>query len=330
MATRTLLLTRSDVRRTLDMPDCIEAIERAFRLHGTGEAAPPAVASVHVPGGGFHMKGGTLTVDGRAIFVSKTNANFPGNPARHGLPTVQGTIAVFDAECGVPLALLDSIEVTAMRTAAATAAATRHLAAPRASSLAIIGCGLQGAQHASALLLVRQFTRVSLFDLDERATQRLAGTLQAAGVATVVAGSPAAAARDADVIVTCTPSTAFLLGEDDVRPGAFVAGVGVDAEHKRELAPGLLSRGKVVVDVLAQCAAFGDLHHALAAGVMSPAGVHAELGVIVAGLKPGRESSEEVIVFDSTGMALQDAAAAAIVYERAAARGLGRTVDLLA
>jgi ornithine cyclodeaminase/alanine dehydrogenase-like protein (mu-crystallin family) len=123
------------------------------------------------------------------------------------------------------------------------------------------------------------------------------------------------------VIVTCTPSHEPLLDIDHVRPGTFLAGVGADNEEKHELAPSLLASATVVVDVLAQCERMGDLHHAIAAGVMTRDDVHAELGAVLVGHAPGRRSSDEVIVFDSTGMALQDVAAAAVVYERALAGG---------
>jgi len=327
----TLLLTRSDVRRTLDMARCIDAVERAFRLHGSGAASPPAVASVHVPSGGFHVKAGVLASGTRSYFAAKTNGNFPGNPARHGLPTIQGTIVVCDAERGTPLALLDSIEITALRTAAATAVAVRHLARADASSVAIIGCGLQGAMHVEAISLVRQIGRLTLHDNDRKAAEELGRRVASERqIPVTVASSAREAAGHADICVTCTTSTAFLLEAVDIAPGTFVAGVGVDSERKRELALDLLARSTVVVDVLSQCAAFGDLRHAIDAGAMSADDVHAELGQIVAGVKTGRESPDEVIVFDSTGMALQDVAAAAVVLERALELGLGTPVDFSA
>ena len=324
----TLILTRTDVRESLDMAECIEAVERAFRLHGTGEAPAPAVASVHVPGGGFHVKAGVLPMGNRSYFVAKTNANFPRNPSRYGLPTIQGTLVVCDTDRGTPLALMDASEITSLRTAAATAVAAKYLSRNDATSLAIIGCGLQGECHVRALSLVRQIGRVALYDINADAARGLAGhTERDLGWTATVAASPSAAATGADIVVTCTTSTEFLLGPDDVAPGAFIAGVGVDWEQKRELHPELLRRSKVVVDVLAQCAAFGDLHHAIEAGAMRPDAVHAELGAIVAGRVPGRESETETIVFDSTGMALQDVAAASLVYGRALTLGRGTVVN---
>lgn len=323
----TLILTRSDVRELLDMGQCIEVVERAFRLYGSGQVPAPAVASVRVPGGGFHVKAGLLPLGDRSYFVAKTNGNFPGNPARNGLPTVQGTLVICDGELGSALALMDAIEITARRTAAATAVAAKFLARPEASKLAIIGCGLQGEMHLHALSLVRPLSRVTLYDVSKDAAQSLADKAAARRVAVTIASSPSEAAAGADLCVTCTTSTAFLLRARDVAPGSFVAGVGVDWERKRELAPSLLEQSKLVTDVTAQCAAFGDLHHAIDAGALTVDSVHAELGAVVAGVKRGRESDAELIVFDSTGMALQDVAAAALVYERARAEGRGRLVD---
>ena len=307
------------------MAECIEAVERAFRLQGFDEVGGPAVASIHVEGGAFHVKMGILPFGNRSYFVAKTNANFPKNPVSHGLPTVQGTLVLCDALLGMPLAVMDANEITALRTAAASAVATKFLARQDATKLAVIGCGLQGYQHVRALSLVRQLSRVTLYDVRPDAAKRLASRISTEfHLSATSASSVSAAVEGAHICATCTTSSEFLLGE--VEPGTFVAGVGVDSERKRELSPDLLERSKVVVDELGQCMVMGDLHHAIDAGVMTMHDVHAQLSQVVAGRRPGRESDDEVIVFDSTGMALQDVAAAAIVYERAVAAGRGVSV----
>jgi alanine dehydrogenase len=326
-----LVITGGDVRKVLGMRECLTAVEEAFRLLGTGTAARPAVSSVRAAKGGFHIKSALITLGGAEYFVSKTNANYPGNASAHGLPTIQGTIVVHDAANGVPLAVMDSIEITAMRTAAASAVAAKYLAREDASTLAIIGCGLQGLQHVRAFSVVRQLDSVRLYDSDRTASRRLADKVASeTGLEVNVASSATAAVSSADLIATCTTSTEFILGPEDIRPGTFVAGVGVDAEHKRELAPSLLQRSRVVVDVLEQCAAFGDLHHAIEAGMMTERDVYAELGSVVAGFAAGRTSTDETFVFDSTGMALQDAATAVVVLERARTGGLGIKVQFSA
>ncbi|MGE0553821.1 MAG: ornithine cyclodeaminase family protein [Gemmatimonadales bacterium] len=323
------ILSRRMVSELLDLPGCIEVVERAFRMLGDETAAPPVAVGLHVGSGGFHFKAGVFAGERGRYFVGKTNGNFPDNPQAHGLPTIQGAILVSDADRGSPLAVMDSIEITAQRTAAATAVAARYLARADAAVVGIVGCGVQGDRHLRALALMRPLARAVVFDRDAGQAIRFAERMSAAlGMPVTAVESIARVAESADVCVTCTPSKEFLLAAGAVRPGCFVAGVGVDATHKRELAPSLLAGGKVVVDWLPQCVAFGDLHHAIEAGVMTAGQVHAELGQIVAGLAPGRESEVEVTVFDSTGMALQDAAAAALVYERAVERRLGLEVSL--
>ena len=166
-------------------------------------------------------------------------------------------------------------------------------------------------------------------DLNAERATRFAGDMAAElGVSVSVIGEPAEAARETSIWVTCTPARRWLLGRAHVAAGAFVAAVGADNPDKQEIEPELLAASAVVADVLEQCATIGDLHHAIAAGLMRREDVRAELADVVSGLKPGRLSPDEIVVFDSTGTALQDVAAAALVYERARSSGAGLTVSL--
>ena len=323
----TFVLSRGDVAGLLDRTSCRTAVEQAFREHGEGRAAPPGVFGYHAPGGGFHVKVGESHVGVDPFVVVKTNANFPGNPVR-GLPTVQGLIQVFDLATGVLIAVMDSIEITILRTAAATAVAATYLARPDARVMTVIGCGVQGRAHVSALLEVRSIARLQLWDADQSAAARLAADLtRDLGPECSILDDLAGGVRRSDIVVTCTPSTRPVVQAQWVAPGSFVAGVGADAEHKHELDPDLLASSKVVVDALDQCMSIGDLHHALAAGVMHRDDVHGEIGQIVAGRVSGRTSAAETFVFDSTGTALQDAAACAVVIRRAQQSPRGLAVD---
>jgi ornithine cyclodeaminase/alanine dehydrogenase len=316
-----LLLTAADITGLLDPGDCLGAVEEAFRRHGEGTVAPPVVCGLHVAGGGFHVKAGLLDAVG-SRFVAKANANFPGNPAR-GVPTIQGLALLFDGVEGRPLAIMDSARLTVLRTAAATAVAAKYLARRGSEVLTICGCGEQGRAHIEALAQVLPLRRVHLVDRDRSVAERLVRDATRLGLDARVGADLAACARESDVCVTCTPSREWLLDAADVRPGTFVAGVGADSEEKQELSPALLRRGRVFVDVIEQCCTMGDLHHALREGCMGLDDVCAELGQVVAGLRPGRQTDEEVTIFDSTGMALQDVASAVVVYERARASGRG-------
>jgi alanine dehydrogenase len=322
----TLLLTRADVARLLSMPRCIEAVQTAFRLLGEGKAQPPTTVAVHAEGGGFHLKSGLLAWGGRMYFAGKTNGNFPAN-AERGLPTIQGLVMLCDGRDGRVLAVMDSMELTALRTAAATAVAARHLARPGSAATAMIGCGVQARYQLRALAEVLPLRRAAAFDLDPgRARAFCQEMATELGMECVAAPDVAGAARGADVVVTSTTAREFILGPHDVGPGTFVAGVGVDNEVKRELHPALLARARVVTDLREQCARIGDLHHALEAGALTLADVHADLAEVVAGLRPGRMDDAEITVFDSTGIALQDAASAAAVYEAAVEEGSARSL----
>jgi ornithine cyclodeaminase/alanine dehydrogenase-like protein (mu-crystallin family) len=303
-------------------------VERAFSLHAAGRSLPPGVLGVHAPGGGFHLKAAGLQME-RSYFAAKINGNFPGNRERFGLPTIQGIVALCDADNGSPLALMDSIEITILRTGAATAAAARRLARASAASAAIIGCGSQGRVQLRALARVLPLRRSWAFDTDAPRLRAFVREMSAElGIDVQPAGDPGAAAREADVCVTCTPSRRAFLEPGDVRPGAFIAGVGADSADKQELEPALVARCKIVVDDMEQCATIGELHHALGAGLVTRAAVHADLAAVIAGRAPGRESDDEIILFDSTGTALQDVAAAAAVYEKAAATGAGTWIAI--
>jgi alanine dehydrogenase len=322
----TLILTQPDVRALLGIDECIAAVEAAFRLHAEGRSLAPGMLGVPSREGGFHIKAAGLQMS-RLYFAAKTNANFSGNPRRHGLPAIQGVIVLCDGEDGRPLAVMDSIEVTVRRTAAATAVAAKWLARPDAQVITVCGCGHQGRAQLRALSRVLPLRRAYAFDTDETAARAYARDLSAELELDVRAVTDhAEAVRVSDVCVTCTPSRRPFLLREHVGAGTFVAAVGADSPDKQELDPALLAASLLVVDVLDQCASMGELHHALVAGAVTRESVHAELADLVTGRKPGRRSPEEVTIFDSTGTALEDVAAAAVVYEKAVAAGVGLAV----
>ena len=325
----TLVLSRHDVRRLMSMDECIDAVENMLWDHALGRSISPGILGSHVPGGGFHVKTAGLVADRQSVFAAKVNANFPGNASRFGLPTIQGVIVMYDAINGRPLAVLDSIEITSIRTAAASAVAARHLARGDAATATVCGCGEQGRSQIRALTRVRPIRQVLAFDTDfakaERYAQELSDELD---VDITPVGELGTKTRRSDIWVTCTTSRRWFVGREHVAPGSLVLAVGADNEEKQEIEPALLAESTVVTDVLDQCAAIGDLHHALELGVMRRESVHAELADVVSGRRPGRQRDDEIIVFDSTGTALQDVAAARLVYERAVTTGVGLYVDL--
>ena len=318
----TLILSGSDIVRLLTPADCREAVERAFERLGQGSATPSKSLGFEAPGGTFHVKAARF--DGEvARFVAKVNGNFPGNPAAVGLPTIQGVLVLADASNGRMLALMDSAALTALRAAAATAVAIRHLARADSRIAAIIGCGIQGRSHVDALHALGMFREIRLFDQDPARANLLAERNREGGPVLRTVSELSHAVRGAGVIVTCTSGSGYVLADGDVDPGALVAAVGADNPYKREIHPSLMRHARVIVDDLAQCASSGDLHHVLEANMMTRGDVHADLSSVVAATKPGRVHDHDTIVFDSTGIALEDAAAAGLTYELAVADGSG-------
>ena len=322
-----LVLTRSEIATLMRPQDYLAAVEAGFRSYVNGGADLPVPMQIRAPEGAFHAKGARVALE-RDYVAVKLNGNFPGNPQHSGLPTIQGVVVLCDAADGSLLAVMDSIEITLRRTAAASALAARFLARKDADAIAICGCGAQGRAQLEALAQVMSLKRARVWDLDAESARDFARDMRAA-LGLHVSAVPEArdATRASGVIVTATTARMPFLTRDMVAAGTFVAAVGADSPEKNELAPELMAHATVVVDVLAQGVAMGDLHHAIEAGVVAAADVHAELGELVIGRKPGRTTAEEITVFDSTGTALQDVASAAWIYERAIASNVGSSIS---
>jgi alanine dehydrogenase len=326
-APQTLILTRRDIASIMDRPAWLAAVETGFRAAAEGKAHAPPPMVLHGSGGAFHAKGASLEL-GRHYAALKLNGNFPDNPAARGLPTIQGALLLCDGETGALLAIMDSIEVTLRRTAAATALAARFLARPDSATLLVCGCGEQGRAQLAALRDVLPLRRVLACDRDEGRARAFARDMAGEELKVECAPDLEAAAMRSDVIVTCTTAREPFLEAGFVGPGTFVAAVGADSPDKSEVHPALMAKALVVADILDQCAIMGDLRLAVASGVMTRDEVHAELGELVAGRKPGRTTDAQITLFDSTGTALQDVAAAAFLYGRALAAPGFATISL--
>jgi len=318
-AESTLLLNRSDVQQLLSLTECLDAVEKVFRCQGEGKIPGPGILGVRTQNGGLHVKTACLT-GAKTYIATKLNTNFPQNHARFGLPTIQGVIVLYDAENGRALAVFDSMEITIKRTAAATAVAAKYLARTNSSVVTICGCGEQGRSQLRALSLVLPLRKVYAIDINSNASLRFAAELSPEiEIDVEPVRTPPRAIQNSDIVVTCTPATEFFVHKKDVDAGTFIAAVGADDSHKQEIDPALLASARVVGDSLEQVCSIGDTHHAIAAGLMRKEDIYAELSEIVAGRKPGRTSEDEITIFDSTGVAIEDAAAATLVYEKACA-----------
>jgi ornithine cyclodeaminase/alanine dehydrogenase-like protein (mu-crystallin family) len=326
----TLLLRRNDVEELLSLPECIDALEKVFRWQGEGKLSPAGILGVKARDGSLHVKAANLTED-RNYIVAKLNTNFPQNRTRFELPTVQGLIVLYDGENGHPVAVLDSIDITIKRTAAATAVAAKHLARKNSSVATICGCGEQGRAQLRAIHSVLSLEKIYAFDLNERAAKNLAielGNELRIDIESV--HDLQRAIQKSEVCITCTTAREFFVRKEDVAPGTFIAAVGADDTHKQEIDPALMASAKVVADSLEQTCTIGDTHHAIAQGLMDKQDVYAELSEIVAGHKRGRMSDGEISVFDSTGIAIEDGVTSTAVYEKACAANIGTYFEFAA
>lgn len=321
MGQRSLILTQLDLKRLVSRADYLRAVEIGFRASAEGRAASPAPLHIEAEFGGLHAKAALVSAE-RTYLAVKANSNFAQNPALHNLPTIQGALLLFDGENGALLAIMDSIELTIMRTAAATALAAQYLARDDSRTLMICGCGVQAPAQAAAVADVRSFLRGFAWDADPaRAQSFAAGMSQELGFPFEVAQSLGDAARASDVIITCTTAHEPFLDETHVMPGTFVAAVGADSPSKNEIAPALMASASVYADVTGQALTMGDSLHGVATGAMLGSDIKGDLADLVSGRVEGRSSSDEIIVFDSTGTAIEDVASAAIIYERAVGSG---------
>jgi alanine dehydrogenase len=324
------ILTRSETLGTIGLEDCVSVVEDAFRARGMGTSLE--ARRIHVPalmGGVFHVTAGGLTVSREEGVVGvKVNGRFP--PAGPGQSQrVSGAIFLVDAVDGTPLALVDSMLVTGIRTAAVTVVVTRLLAREGASTALLVGAGRQAQGQIDALRLAG-IRRISIHDLAPERAEELVAYAAQQGLESWRAADLRDAARASEVVVTITPAAAPILRDADVSPGAVVIALGADGPGKQELDPFILAGSTVVVDILDQAVESGELQHALASGLMRREDVHAELGDLVAGVKPARTDPSQRFVFDGTGTAIQDVAAATLLVRIAEERGLGLVLDLAA
>ncbi|MCX6550814.1 MAG: ornithine cyclodeaminase family protein [Acidobacteria bacterium] len=306
------------LRLAIQPADAVAAVREAFRADGEGRTAVPAVINLPVPGthGEFHVK--TAWVDGVPLVAVKVASGFYDNPAR-GLPTGSGLMALFDAATGMPIGLIfDNGFLTDLRTGAAGAVAADCLARQDSRVVGVIGSGVQARRQVTCLREVRPVTRLFAWSIDSPGTDAYCAEMRATlGIDARPAASAEDVCREADILITATPSRTPIVRAAWLRPGMHVTAVGSDTPGKQELDADCLARAdRVVVDRLSQCAAFGEVSHAIAAGLMRASDVSAQLGEIVAGHREGRTAEDQITICDLTGVGFQDTAIAALAWSR--------------
>jgi alanine dehydrogenase len=313
----TLILSQADVRQLLSVEVSLAAVERAFAVHGRGEAIMPPFVDVVLPHHHGHFRAMPAYIGG-SVGVKWVNSH-PENPKRHGLPAVRAVYILNDPSTASPLAIMDATLLTAHRTGAAAAIATKYLA-KEPTTLGLVGCGAQSRQIVEAHRALFPEIELRCADVARRAAERLAASFGGKAVSL----SEAAAC---EVVCTITPSDIPLVRREWISDNAHVNAMGADAPGKRELDVRILQDARLFVDDQEQAVRGGEINVPVAKGELSPDHVYATLGELVAGRITGSKDPA-ITVFDSTGLAIQDTALARAVYEAARDAGLGTPVEI--
>ena len=326
-----LILTKEQIESVLSMEDAIDAVEDGFKAYNSDRAIIPFPVALLVPdhNGDVHIKPGYIK--GYSTYTIKIASGFYENP-KLGLPSSHGMLALFDSRTGFPVCFeIDRCYLTDLRTAAAGAVAARALAKKKVRQVGVIGTGTQARLQVQALSKVRKFDELRVWG---RNSDHVAKYIEDMGKSLkikrmVAAETAELAVSGSDIVVTTTMSSTPLVKADWVEKGMHITAVGSDSPEKQELEGRVLAiADKVVCDSIRQCAALGELHHAIEEGLMTEKDVHGELGEVLLGKKSGRKNDDEITVCDLTGIAVQDVVTSQMVYDRALKKKIGSYIKV--
>jgi alanine dehydrogenase len=324
------ILTRHDLEAVLTMKDTMEAVEDGFRHFSLGETIMPARPVIQLAkqdGVVFVMP---CYIPPMNALTTKVLTIYPGNPRKYDLPSTMGLIIVNDPETGKPVSLMDGAFITAMRTGAVSGIATKYLSRSDSSTIAIIGAGYQARTQLIAINEVRQLRQIKVYDEIREFSRRYAKEMSLRlGVDAIVVDGSKDAVRDSDIIVTCSNSKEPVFDGNLINNGSHINAIGAHRRDARELDTTIIKRSKVVVDSREACLSeAGDIIIPIQEGAVTENHIHAELGEIILGRRPSRISKNEITLFKSVGLAIQDTATASRAYVRATQKQAGKIVDI--
>lgn len=325
---KTLLLGRKDVTKLINIKQAIGAVEEAFGEYGRGRAQMPAKIYLDLPKFKGDFRAMPAYVDKFKLATLKWVNAHPQNPA-HGLPAVMGVIIVSDPKTGFPLCIMDGTLATSIRTGAGGAVAAKYLARRNSSVVGLVGCGAQARMQLAGLREIFPIREVRVWGHEKNLIERFIRDMKKPGEQMIVAASIKECVADCDIVTTTTPSRKPIVRSAWISPGTHINAIGADAPGKEELEPKLLKRARVVVDDYEQASHSGEINVPVSKGIFKVKNIYATLGEIVAGKKPGRTSPNEITVFDSTGLAIQDVAVAGVVYRAALKNKTGRPFSII-
>jgi alanine dehydrogenase len=323
-----LWLSEDDVKSALTIEDTISAVEDAFKDHGLGKTQMPPKCYLYFPKYDGDLRTMPAYLEGRdAAGVKIVNVHVKNQ--EFGLPTVMAVLVLNSPKNGAPLAVMGATYLTNMRTGAAGGIAARALARPDSRVVGMVGAGAQARTQLLALSRIFKIEKVIVSNRSMESSTDFVRDAQAFLECDYYPTTNRQEACDCDILVTTTPSRSPVVKEAWVKPGTHINAIGADAKGKQELESSLTRKARVVVDDLAQAVHSGEVNVPISKGVLKPEEICAELGEILVGKKPGRTSNEEITIFDSTGLAIQDVATGTVVYRRALEAGRGTKLKIM-
>jgi alanine dehydrogenase len=327
---KTLILTKEEVGSLLNMKDAIHSVEQAYRIYAQNQLEQPPIMSIDVPEhlGELDIKACYSKVD-ETISI-KSASGYWNNVRDHSIPNLLATIILLDGKTGFPLCIMDGSLITGYRTGAAGGLSAKILARGDSKKVALIGAGNQARMQIKAIVEVMTVDVVNVWSPLKEEMQTYKKDVEADLKLTVhICETPKEAVQDADIIVTVTPGKNAIVQDGWVKDGAHIIAVGADMAGKQEIDTKLFKRAKIFVDSLSQCLERGETRNAVISGDILPESIHAELGEVILGTKAGRSSAQELTIFDTTGMGIQDNTLSTMLYKKAVELGIGTTIDFL-
>jgi ornithine cyclodeaminase/alanine dehydrogenase len=322
---KTLLLKKEEVANLICMREVIGTVEEAYKAFNSDQVDQPGYIGIDLPEprGEIDFKLG-YNMGNEMISMKASSGGFIDNPAAHGVPNGMGTVLLFDARSCALACVMDGSLLTGLRTGAAGAVSVKVLARKNAKTIASIGTGNQARMQIRAISEVMRIESIHAWDSHPETLARFKADIEREfDIPVVMADSKKAAVEQADILVTTTRGKGSLVEAEWVKPGTHIVAIGTDQQGKQELDPEIFRHAKIVNDSIAQCIEKGETWHPLDKKIITRDDIHGEIGEILLGKRPGRENDEEITIFDSTGMAIQDNTTATKIYRNALERGVG-------
>lgn len=322
---KTLLLKKEEVSRLICINEVIATVEEAYKAFNSGLVEQPDYIGMHLPPprGEIDFKLGYYKAN-EVISMKASSGGFIDNPTAHGVPNGMGTILLFDARSCALICVMDGSLITGLRTGASGAVSVKALARKNAKKITSIGTGNQARMQIRAINGIMKIEEIHAWDSHPDTLSKYKTDIESEfGIPVIMANSKKEAVEQADILITTTRGKGSLVEAHWVKPGTHIVAIGTDQQGKQELDPEIFRHAKIVVDSMAQCTEKGETWHPLNKNIITKDDIHGEIGEVLLGKKTGRENDEEVTIFDSTGMAIQDNTTSSKIYRNALERNVG-------